>query len=126
MPVARGALVEDFTLQIVERGKERDRPLAGVVVGAGADVADAQRQPGLGALQRLALTLFVAAKHQRLPRRLQVEADDVPKLRLEKRVARDFESARAEGLEIVARPELLHLAFGNAGVAGHSAQLPAR
>ena len=125
VPVARGALVEDFALQIVERGKKSDGAGARVVVRAGADVADPQGQSGLGAFQHLALAFFIAAKHERLVRRVEAEADDVPKLRLEKRVVRDFEGARPVRLQIVARPKLLDGTFGNARVPRHAAHRPA-
>ena len=40
--------------------------MSDVIVGAGLRMTRAQRQGKLGALQRLALALLIAAKHQRL------------------------------------------------------------
>jgi len=94
-------------------------------VRAGADVAEAQRQPRLGAFERLALAFFVAAKHQRLLRRVEVKADHVPELRLELRVARELEGARAVGLEVVGPPQPMHGPDRNAGVPRHGAHRPA-
>jgi hypothetical protein len=59
--VARRGLTEDLAVEIGEGGKRRNGAVTRVVVGVGADVADAERQPGLSALQRLALALLVAA-----------------------------------------------------------------
>jgi peptidase E len=43
------------------------------------DMTDPQRQPRLGAFQGLNLTFFVAAEHQRLVWRGQIQPDDIPK-----------------------------------------------
>jgi hypothetical protein len=84
--VARCGLAEDLAVEIGERGKQRDGAVTRVVVGLGADVANAERQPGLGTLQRLLLALLVAAQHQRLVRWIEIEADHIPELGLERRV----------------------------------------
>ena len=52
-------------------------------MGAGADAPAAQGQPRLGAFEGLALRFFIATKHHRLLWRVQIEAYDIPKLRLE-------------------------------------------
>ncbi len=58
--VAGGGGAVDFAVEVTERGEKRDRAVAGGVVGAGADVAHAQGQAGLGAFERLALALLPA------------------------------------------------------------------
>jgi hypothetical protein len=77
-------------------------------VGLGANVADAKRQAGLGPLQRLALALLIAAEHQRPIRRVQVQADDIPKLDLEVLVARQLEGSRHVRLDFIGRPYPSH------------------
>src|SRR5437016_13351952 len=52
--VALGDAGDQLALQIVERGKQGERPVADIVVGLGLDVANAQGQAGLGALARRA------------------------------------------------------------------------
>ena len=83
--VLRGGRAQYPAVQILQRRKQRDRAVANVVVSAGAVMADAQRQVGLGPLQRLALAFLVTAQHQGPIRRTQVQADDVPELDLKLR-----------------------------------------
>jgi hypothetical protein len=51
-----------------------------VVVGHRPAPARLQRQPGLGAVERLDLALFVQPQHDRVRRRFHIEADDVGEL----------------------------------------------
>ena len=55
MPVARRQTGDQLALEIIERGKQGQRAMSHVIVGRGANVANAERQTRLGALQRLAL-----------------------------------------------------------------------
>jgi len=55
----------DPASQSVQGGKERRGAVAHMVMGAGANVAQTQGQPGLGAFQRLTLAFLIAAQHQR-------------------------------------------------------------
>ena len=64
--VALGDAGDQLTLQIVERGKQGERPVADIVVGLGFDVADPQRQTRLRALKRLALRFLIATQDQSL------------------------------------------------------------
>jgi hypothetical protein len=81
MPVPRRALGDDFAAQVVERRKERHRPMAVVIVRARADLSGAQRQTRLGALERLAQAFFIAAEDHRLRGRIKVERCCEPGLR---------------------------------------------
>src|SRR5208283_3131771 len=85
----------------------------------------AKRQAGLRAFQRLALTLLVAAQHQRPLGRLEIESDHVPKLLLESWIVRQLERLDDVRLQVVLRPDALHAARRDAGVAGHAAHAPA-
>ncbi len=100
--------------------------MADIVVGPGADMADAQGQVRLGPFQRLALALLVAAKHQRLVRRIEIEADHVPELGLEVRVAGQFESADQMGLDLIRRPNPLHACRRDPDLPRHRANAPTR
>src|ERR1043165_1175554 len=77
-----------------------------------------QRQTRLTAFQGLALALFIAAQHNSLLRRSQIEADNVPKLLLELLVVGQLEGAGLVRLQIVAEPQLLHPTLGQPGVLG--------
>jgi hypothetical protein len=61
-----------------------------------------QRQARLGSLQGLYLALLVHAKHKRLIRRIQIEADHVGEFLEEFRIARQLERLGAMGLDVVA------------------------
>ena len=60
--------------------------MAGVVVGVPLDLARSHRQHRLGPVERLDLGLLVDAEHDGTVGRVEVEADDVPDLGLERRV----------------------------------------
>ena len=96
-----------------------------VVVCLGADVADAERQSWLRPLQRLTLGLFVATEHERLLRRIEVQTDDIPKLRLEVRIFGEFEGADKMRFEIVPLPDPLHRTMRDSGCGGHCSGAPA-
>ena len=59
--VLRSGAGQHLARQVVQGGKERHRAVAVVVVGFGTQVALAQRQPRLAALEGLDLRLFIAA-----------------------------------------------------------------
>src|ERR1700752_1055472 len=61
MAVAWRQTGDQLALEIVERGKQRQRAMSHVIVGLGANVADPQWQTRLRALQCLALCFLVAA-----------------------------------------------------------------
>ena len=82
------------------------------------------RQTRLRALQRLALGFLVAAQHQRLVRRVEVEPDDVPELLFKALVVGQFEGARQMRLDVTGRPQALHAGRRNPGGARHRAATP--
>ena len=59
--VSRLALTHDFAVEEVERGEQRGRAVALVVVRHGGRAPLLQRQPGLRAIQRLHLALLIHA-----------------------------------------------------------------
>jgi hypothetical protein len=60
-----GGVSDDFALQIVQGGKEGDRPVAIVIVGLGADMPFTQGQTRLAALKSLDLAFLITTKHNR-------------------------------------------------------------
>ena len=93
-------------------------------MGPSADVSLAQRQSGLGAFESLTLALFVAAEHQGLLGRVEIEAHDVPEFFLKLKVFGELEIAHPVGLQLMGRPEPLHARFAQAGFTGHRAHAP--
>ena len=117
MAMARGGVGEHLAGKVVQGGKEGHRSVPVVVVGPGANVSLAQRQSGLGAFQGLTLALFIAAEHQGLLGRIEVEAHHVPKLFLKLKVLGELEIAHPVGLQLMGRPESLHARFAQVGLA---------
>ena len=123
--VFRGRRAQDPAVEVVHCGKQRDRAMPDIVVGAGADMADAQRQAGLGPLQGLALAFLVATEHQRPVGRVQVQTNDIPELGLEIGVAGQFEDPRHVGLDFIGRPNPPHARRRDPDLSSHTAYAPA-
>lgn len=102
--VALLALTDDLAVQHVQRGEQRGRAVALIVVRHRLCSPLLQRQPRLRAVQRLHLALFVAAQHQGVLGRGHVQAHDVLELVDELRIPRDFEAAHDMWLEPVRLP----------------------
>ena len=81
--VFRCDVMRYFPIKVVQRRKQSGGAVPDVIVGCGFDMSDTEGEPRLGAFQRLALALLVAAEDQGAVGRLKVEADDVPEFFLE-------------------------------------------
>jgi hypothetical protein len=77
MPMAAHALTDDLALQHVERGEQRRRAIALVVMGHCPASATLHRQPRLGPVERLDLRLLIDRQYERIFGRIDIEADDV-------------------------------------------------
>ena len=89
--VALVALPDDLSGGDVEGCEQRGRAVALVVMGAPLDPAGAQRQQGLGAIERLNLGRLVHAEDHGVLRRVHVQAYDVARLVHEVGVRRELE-----------------------------------
>lgn len=78
MAVPKLNATDQFALKIILRCEQRDRAVAGVIKGFCLDMADRQMQLRLRSLQCLNRTSFVAAEHQCLVGRIQIQTDDIP------------------------------------------------
>src|ERR1039458_8743193 len=67
------------------------RAVAFVIVRHGGAASALQRQAGLGTIQGLNLALLVGAQHQRVLRRIEIQADDVFQFLGECRIVADLE-----------------------------------
>ncbi len=115
----------DLALQIAQGRKQGDRSMPEVIVSLGANVTDSQRQARLTAFQCLALALFVAAEHQRLVRRMEVQPDHIPKLALKVGIRRHLEDPRQMRLQLILFPNLMHTVTRNPHRPGHTPHAPA-
>ncbi len=98
--------------------------MSDVIVSAGLRVARAQRQARLGALQRLALALLIAAKHQPLIGRVQVKSDHIPKLLIEVFVLGNLEYPALVRFKVIGIPDALYAGVRDSRRFGHGSGGP--
>src|ERR1700747_760613 len=82
--------------------------MADIIMGLSEAIALFERKSSLRALQRLALTLLVAAEHQRFFGRIQVQPDNVPEFLYKVRVVGNFESFQPMRLAVAMVPNALY------------------
>ncbi len=98
MAVPGLALGDHLSCGHVQGGKQRGSAVPDVVMGDSLHVTQAHGQQRLGAVEGLDLRLFVNAKHYRLVRRIQVQANDVPNLLDKERIGGELERFLPVGL----------------------------
>jgi hypothetical protein len=110
----------------VQGGEQVGGAVALVVEAAPLGDAGQHREYRGGAFQGLDLGFLVHAEDDGVPRRVQVDADDVADLVNEERVGGDLEGLGAPGLQSEGPPDVLHAARGDARLAGKLAFRPVR
>ena len=108
MPVALHVAADHRAVQHVERGEQRRRAVPDVVVGHRPGPTLLHRQPGLGAVERLDLALFVDRQHDGMGGRIDVEADDIAELLGELGVVGELECLHPVRRQAVGLPDALH------------------
>ena len=88
------AAAEHRAVANIEGGEQGGDTIAFVIVGHGPAFARLERQPRLGAVERLDLALLINRQHHRVHRRIHVEPDDVLDLLGEIRVVGALEGAQ--------------------------------
>ena len=83
-------------------------------------------RPGCVRFSALDLALLVAAEHQGVLGRIQVQPHDIDQLVLEARIARDLEASAQVRLQAVALPDAAHGRSARAQVLGQRAGAPVR
>src|SRR5579863_8511804 len=124
MAVTLHAAADDLALEHVESSEQGCRAMALIVVRHGSAATGLERQTGLGPVERLNLTLLVDRKHDRVRRRVDVEADNVAQLGGEVRVVRELELAHAVRLHAVCSPDALDRADAYCSCCGHGGGRP--
>jgi len=79
-----------------------------VVMRHGLAAAWFDRQPWLGAVERLDLALFVEREHHGMRWWIEIETDNVGEFGRKTGVARALEGAQAMRLQVVRPPDALH------------------
>ena len=110
----------------VQGRKQRGRTMPFVVVGHGAGAPLLERQARLRTVQRLNLALLVDGEDHGVFRRIDVEPDDIAKLRRELRVVRDPERAHPVRLQTVGAPEPRNGGLVHPHLFRHQAGTPVR
>ena len=123
-PMARHAFADDGSGLHVEGGKERGRPVPLIVMGVPLGLPGSHRQQRLGAIQRLDLRFLIDAEHQRVVRRVEIEADDVAHLVNKQRVCRQLEGFAPVRLEGERPPDAMHGRDRQTRGLGHRARTP--
>ena len=103
----------DRAVEHIQRGEQRRRAVALIVMRHGPGAALLQRQAGLGPVERLDLTLFVDGQHNGVSRWINVEADDIAQLADELRIVGKLELPHPVRLKPVGAPDALNRTDGN-------------
>src|SRR5260221_136654 len=101
-------LANDFASGHIQGREQRGRAVALVVVGPPLSLAGSHRQRGLGAVERLDLTLLVGAQHQRSFGRVEIQADNIADLLDQLRISRQLECFGAMRLQSEGFPNPVH------------------
>ena len=94
--------------------------MANVVVGLPRRDARPHRQQGPRAIQRLDLTLFIQAEHERVVGRIQIETDNVTHFLDKLRVGRQLEGLDAVRLQAERSPDARNSGFRHADDLSHA------
>jgi hypothetical protein len=114
------------TIQNIERGKQRGRSMAFVIMGHGLGSATLERQPWLRAVKCLHLALLVTTQHHGAFGRAHVQPHDIGELLFEPDVIGDFERLAQMWLEAVRAPDARYRGCTGTGLFGHRARAPLR
>ena len=120
------AQAKDLAVGCIQRGKQSGCAVVFVVVRHGGTASALQRQAGLGTIEGLNLALLVGAQHQRVLRRIEIQADDVFQFLDEGRIVADLESFHAMRFQPVGPPDAPNAGFADADGRGHGASAPVR
>ena len=119
MAVAILARPEDSAIGDIERGKERCRAVAHVIVSHRASAAFLERQAGLRAVQSLNLALLITTEHDRVLGRVELEPDHVFELFRKARIVGDLEGAQQMRFQAMLPPDACDGAGANLHGLGH-------
>ncbi len=126
MPVTLHVLAEDFADQDVERGEERGRAIALVIMGHRGATAPLQRQPRLRAVEGLDLRLLVEAEDHGVSRRADVKPNDIVQFLGEGGIVGEFEQSPTMRGQTMSFPDFLNRGDGQTRDLGHGSRRPVR
>ena len=107
MPMLFHATPDNGSIQDVERGEQRSRAVAFVIVRHGTAFPGLEWQARLGAIERLDLAFFIDGDDDRMSRRRHIEADDILDFFGEFGIGGTLERADAMRLKAMGSPQAL-------------------
>ena len=110
----------------IQRREQRGRTVTLVIVRHRRAATLLHWQTGLGAVQRLDLTLLIEAEHRSVPGWVEVQPNHVAQLLFEARVIAELERANQVRLEPMGTPHPVDEAVGRAQMPGHRPARPMR
>jgi len=124
MAVPVVAHADHGAIQRIHSREQSGSPVTLVIVSHGPATPLLQRQSGLGAVERLDLTLFIRAQHDGVFRRVEVKTNDGLQFFGELRIVADLERARQMRLQTVLTPDPTHALFAKPSGLDHAACAP--
>ena len=119
MSMALHAAADNGAIEDVERGEQRGRAVALVIVGECSAPSRLHGQAGLGSIEGLDLRFFVDRKHDGMGGWIDVEADDIPQLAGKVDVVGELEAPKPMGRQPVCFPDPMHARRTDANDIGH-------
>ena len=126
MPVTLHIAADHRAVENVQGGEQGRRAVPFVVMGHGSSAALFQRQPRLGAVERLNLAFLINRQNDGVRRRIDVKPDDVAQFVDEFRIVRQFELPDPMRLEAMGAPDALDRTDRDASGFGHHHAGPVR
>ncbi len=117
--VALHTAADHRPVEHAEGGEQGGGAVALVVVRHGLAAPGLDRQPRLGAIERLDLAFLVEREHHGMRRRIEIEVDNVGEFGREGRIARALEGPQPMRLQVVRPPNALHRAQREPHRLGH-------
>ena len=126
VPVLALDAADQASLKIIQRSKQGDSAVADIVMRLRTDMPDPQRQTRLRTLQGLNLAFLIAAEHQSLVWRVEIQPDNIPKLLFEMWIIGQFEGTGQVRFQVIGGPESVHAGGRDPGDSRHAPTAPSR
>ena len=120
------SLADHLTRCHIQRREQRGRTVTLVIVRHRRAATLLHWQAGLGAVQRLDLTLLIEAEHRSVLRWIEIQPDHIAQLLFEARVIAELEGANQVRLEPMGTPHPVDEAVGRAQMPCHRPARPMR
>ena len=126
MPMALHVAADHGSVEDIHGGEQRRRAVPLVIMGHRSGAAFLHRQPGLRAVERLNLALFIDGQDDRVCRRIDIQTDHVAQLVDEFGIPGELELANAMRLQPVGAPDALDRTDTDARGHSHRRARPVR